>query len=145
MVASLGSLGTKVTGDAQLFLNNQISSADRSTVMYPNSLALAEQYFKHRSMFHRTERLVKRHLVSSALSPLDFCCLCLLAGTNRPLDGVELRRAVELDKSATAKLVARLRAKGFVNTYRDLEDRRHYLLRVSEKGHQFLRALEQLK
>ena len=108
-------------------------------------MALAEQYFKHRSMFHRTESLLKRRLVSSALSPLDFCCLCLLARTNRFLDGVELRRAVKLDKSATAKLIARLRAKGLVNTYRDLEDRRHYRLRVSEEGHQFLRALEQPK
>lgn len=136
--------GTDVIEAPADILKVRVAMADCSSVMYPTSFSLAVQFLDRRILFREAEAQLRRHLPFAGLSPLDFCCLCMVAGAERHPDGVGLSEAIRIDKSAVAKLIARLCSKRLVTRYKDVEDRRRFRLRLTKKGHHYMSTFEQL-
>lgn len=111
--------------------------------MYPRSSALAKQLLISRAAYRRTRAFLRPYLIRSRLQGLDFCSLCILANASRQSAQVALGQILDLEKSATAKLVRRLKMRKFIRVQRDTDDKRRSWLALTETGVQWLEAVEQ--
>jgi DNA-binding MarR family transcriptional regulator len=111
--------------------------------MYPRSLALAKQLLVRRTAYRTIAVFLRPCLVRSRLRTLDFCSLCILAYAPRRFARVDLGRVLDLEKSATAKLVRRLHTQKFIRVQRDSDDKRRFWLALTETGAQCLGKVEQ--
>ncbi len=111
--------------------------------MYPRSLAVAKQLLARRAAYRGSEVFLKPYLIKPRLRSLDFCSLCILAYATPPFAQVDLGRALDLEKSATAKLVRRLLTQKFLRVQRDSDDKRRSWLALTDTGVEWLGAVEQ--
>jgi DNA-binding MarR family transcriptional regulator len=110
--------------------------------MYPRSLAVAKQLLARRAAYRGSEVFLKPYLIKPRLRSLDFCSLCILAYATLPFAQVDLGRALDLEKSATAKLVRRLLTQRFLRVQRDSDDKRRSWLALTDTGVEWLGAVE---
>lgn len=78
--------------------------------------------------------------VSQDVTSPQFLLLSVLANT----PDIDQRRATEaanLDRSTGAELIARLAARGLIDRHRDANDRRRFLLQLTQEGQELVQRL----
>jgi len=92
--------------------------------------ALRKAYQRHMLIFARHE--------PGGLTATQFSTLYRLATEPAPISQNALGRLVAMDASTTKGVIARLQARGLIETEPDTVDRRRYLLRTTQKGRALL-------